>query len=282
MKHNYTFLLSLRRTLSAMMLLLVSTLSWADSFDAGGIYYYINEDGTSVTVASCQREYSGHLVIPSTVVHDDKTYKVTDIDNEAFRYCKSLTSIVIPDGVTSIGWFAFKNCTSLASAVIGNGMTDMKVGTFMLCTSLTTVDLPESLTSIRGEAFRSCKSLTSITIPEGVTFIEEDVFDGCTSLATVVCRAGKVPDAAMAFGDAPLYKATLYVPSSSIEAYKAADQWKNFGKILSLEDYETGIALPTAPQDNTSAPYYTTGGQRVAAPARGGMYIHKGRKVIVR
>ena len=116
MKHNY--LSSLRRTLSAVLLLLVSTLSWAQNyydFKAGGIYYHINADGTSVEMTFSRRGYTGDIVIPSTVEYKGKTYSVTSIGYRAFSGCTSLASISLPEGVTRIGEGAFSGCTSLAS-----------------------------------------------------------------------------------------------------------------------------------------------------------------------
>ena len=239
MKHNYSS--SLRRTLSAVVLLLcVSTLSWAADFKAGGIYYNIKEDGESVEVTyHSVRLYSGDIVIPSTVKYERKTYIVT-----------------------SIGDYAFDDCTSLAS-----------------------INIPSSVTSIEDYAFRDCSSLTFIDIPSSVTSIGDYAFGDCTSIISVICRAEEVPVCDYGvFDGTPIDKATVYVPASSINAYRAADGWKDFGTILSLEEYETGIDAPSAlqPDDvaDAAAPYYTIGGQRVNAPVRGHIYIRSGRKVI--
>lgn len=79
-------------------------------------------------------------------------------------------------------------------------------------------------------------------------------------------------------------EATLYVPASALAAYKTADPWKDFGTILPLDDYETGIDTPASSLEGGTgaAPYYTLDGRRVASPVRGGVYVRCGRKVIVR
>ena len=172
---------------------------------------------------------------------------VTSIGDMAFRYCTSLTTISIPEGVTSIGWYAFCECTSLTSISLPESMTSIGDRAFEICTSLTSISLPEGVTSIGEYTFSNCTSLTSISLPESLTSIGEYAFNRCTSLTTIVCRAKEVPELSTdVFLNVPQSEATLYVPSSSIEAYRAAEQWKDFGKILPLEEYTTGIDSPTA------------------------------------
>jgi len=108
---------------------------------------------------------------------------VTSIDSSAFFSCRSLTSITIPNGVTSIGNSAFYSCTSLTSIIIPNGVTSIGPGAFSGCESLTSVTIPNSVTDIGNRAFDGCKSLTSITIPNSVTDIGNFTFNGCTSLS---------------------------------------------------------------------------------------------------
>jgi hypothetical protein len=94
---------------------------------------------------------------------------VTSIPYGAFRYCRSLTSVVISDSVTYIGAIAFQSCDSLTSVVI-----------------------PNSVTSIGDSAFQSCSSLTSVVIPDSVTQIGAGAFYGCSRL-TIYCEAASQP-----------------------------------------------------------------------------------------
>ncbi len=103
----------------------------------------------------------------------------------AFYGCTSLTSVIIPDSVTSIGGNAFYGCTSLTSVTIGNSVTSIGKSAFRSCTSLTSVIIPDSVTSIGGNAFYGCTSLTSVTIGNGVTSIGNSAFHSCTSLTSV-------------------------------------------------------------------------------------------------
>ena len=135
------------------------------------------------------------------------------IGGGAFMECSALTSLIIPYGVIGIGDCAFQNCSSLSS-----------------------ITIPNSVESIGKRAFWKCSSLTSVTIGNSVTSIGNSAFYGCSSLATVICKAIEVPELeSNVFSRMPLSEATLYVPAESLEDYKAAEQWKEFGTILPLD-----------------------------------------------
>lgn len=100
------------------LLMLCATAVAAHDFEVGGIYYNIlsPEDKTvAVTFkgTSCyeySNEYTGGVVIPQSVTYNGSTYSVTSIGEEAFQFCTGLTSIEIPNSITSIGRYAFYNC----------------------------------------------------------------------------------------------------------------------------------------------------------------------------
>ena len=101
----------------AAVLLLSAATASAHSFEVDGIYYEKNSDGTSVSVTykgqyydSYYTEYTGAVTIPSEVAYEGTTYSVTDICSESFSFCSGLTSVVIPNSVTSIGSWAFYGC----------------------------------------------------------------------------------------------------------------------------------------------------------------------------
>ncbi len=129
-----------------------------------GINYELDE--VEQTAEVCQLpnndRYSGEIVIPSTISYNGVLYSVTSILDFAFMY-SSLTSVTLPNSVTSIGYSAFCFCTNLVAIII-----------------------PNRLNSIGHFAFSGCIGLDSITIPKSVTSIMYNAFDGCTGLISIV------------------------------------------------------------------------------------------------
>ncbi|MGX8712329.1 MAG: leucine-rich repeat domain-containing protein [bacterium] len=87
---------------------------------------------------------------------------MTKIGDQAFAKCTSLTSVTIPNTVTSIGYSAFKKCSNLTSVTIPNSVTRIDNYTFSYCSSLTSITIPSSVTSIGYAAFAECTGLTEI------------------------------------------------------------------------------------------------------------------------
>ena len=110
---------------------------------------------------------------------------VTSIGYCTFRGCSSLTSVSIPNSVTSIGEYAFHDCNGLTTVTIPNSVISIGVGAFYKCSSLTSVSIPNSVTSIGEYAFHGCRALTSVTIPNSVTSIGDYAFVGCSSLTSI-------------------------------------------------------------------------------------------------
>ena len=161
---------------------------------------------------------------------------VTSIGNDAFGDCENLTDITIPDSVTSIGDYTFYGCKSLTSITIPCSVTSIGNDAFGFCENLTNITIPDSVTSIGEDAFYYCASLTSITIPNSVTSIENFTFYGCTSLTSIT-----IPNSVTSIGNYTFYGCTsltsITIPDSVISI-----GWCAFYDCASL----TSITIPNS------------------------------------
>ena len=136
------------------------------------------DNGKSIAI----KKYLGskqNVNIPPTI----QGLPVTEIWKNAFYNCENITSVTIPDGVTSLS--GFYGCKSLESINIPNSVTSIKGSAFYFCSSLKNITIPDSVTSIGAYAFYECKKLTSVTIPDSVTSIEDDAFSLCDKLTAI-------------------------------------------------------------------------------------------------
>lgn len=132
------------------------------------------------------------------------------ICGSAFSSCYNLTSIVIPNSVTSLGNNAFESCSKLASIVLPNTLTAISNYTFYGCSKLESIEIPKSVFTIGNGAFKSCKGLTSVTIPDSVTKIGDEAFAFCSGLKSV-----SIPNSVTSIGYAA-FNSCYELPSISL------------------------------------------------------------------
>ena len=143
-----------------------------------GRYYVVSGIGTCADT---------EIVIPDTYDAGDAhgALPVKAINPRAFADCWRLTSVVIPEGVVTIGNSAFESCDNLTEISIPNSVTIIGESAFAHCISLTSIVLPESVTIIGNQAFYGCIRLIGINIPSSVTSIGWGLFYGCSGLTGV-------------------------------------------------------------------------------------------------
>lgn len=174
------------------------------------IYYTLNvADNTAKVIANERGKYAGAITIPQMLYYAGQTYRVNAIGRLAFDQCINLTSIELPEGLTSIGAGAFQDCSSLTSVRMGDAVTqigenafygcsglatlqfpsslkNIEDGVCYNCTHLSTIVLPSDLHSIGSLCFNQCFALTQVEIPATVTTIGDGAFQNCTSLSKVL------------------------------------------------------------------------------------------------
>jgi len=176
---------------------------------------------------------------------------VSEIENACFEYCSSLSSVSLTNSITTIGGGAFRETTSLGSILIPEGVTyfasevfknsgisdilmpnsTTEIGqkAFRNCSNLTMMLLGDEVQTINSEAFKNCTSLTSFSIGTAITEIKSSVFEGCTNLESVTVYATTPPSLSANYVfDGTSSNLVIYVPSESVEAYKAAEGWSDY------------------------------------------------------
>ena len=133
--------------------------------------------------------------------------------------------------ISSFWDITFKNCPSLKSFYGKYASDDNRclifdgVLQFFAPAGLTTYHIPNSVDRIMYYAFFDCNALTSITIPDSVFLIGDHAFSDCAALTSIYCKATTPPTLYSTFPDNLI---NIYVPSSSVDTYKAANYWKNY------------------------------------------------------
>ena len=136
-------------------------------------------------------------------------------------------------------------------------------------TEITNLIIPNSVTSIGDQAFQYCSALTTITIGSGIKTIYSSAFASCPELTDVTCYAENVPSTGTnAFNDSYIEYATLHVPTSAVNAYKAAAPWKNFKSVVAI-----GGDTPETPKCEKPTISYENGQLKMSCATEGVEYV---------
>jgi len=167
---------------------------------------------------------SGWSQVTSITISDS----VNTIRSNAFRGCSGITSINIPSSVTIIESSAFNRCGALTSVTFNEGLTDIGPYAFSGCSNLASIDIPNSVTRIENNAFQTCSGMTSVNVGSGVTAIDADAFWNCTSLTSMTFHSITPPHLYNSGVLSQTNNCPIYVPTESVETYKAASVWSDF------------------------------------------------------
>ena len=203
---------------------------------ADGITYRIDENDAMVAAAEATLTEAN---IPSSVEFEGNQYPVIKINDRVFSGNTNLTSVTLPESLTTLGDRAFYTCKSLKTIKIPSGVTAIPDYCFNHCLSLESVTIPEGVTTIGDGAFVGC-NLKELTLPSTVTMIESGAFLSNNRCQSITCNATTPPNLGEnVFG----YNAstTVKVPLQSIAAYRQAVGWKNFANYYGGEVVADGI-----------------------------------------
>jgi len=193
-----------RKLLSLVMIvmLIISTFSvpmiaGAASYIAEGtcgtnLTWTLSDEGTlTISGTGGMPSFSGVTALPwynylsqiKTIVVEEG---VTALGTHAFRECPNLTSVSLPNTLTTIGYSMFVRCNSLKSIVIPDSVTTLNAHTFYECSALESVKLPSKIKNIGETTFFKCTKLKNVEMPDSVTTIGKNAFRGCSSLESIV------------------------------------------------------------------------------------------------
>ena len=169
---------------------------------------------TELTLQDVRNHYNYNFVKMTSAVIGNCVTSIGDnafgeVGGGSYCACYNLTSVTIPNSVTSIGAKAFFSCTSLTGVTIPDSVTSIGGAAFGYCTSFTSVTIPDSVTTIDGYAFNSCSGLRSATIGNGVTSIGDWTFYHCSSLTSVTLGNSVTSIGSRAFDSCSLTAVTI-------------------------------------------------------------------------
>ena len=205
--------------------------------------FYTTSNGDVITFAYLPDAFGANLISNTyengvgTITFDAP---VTKIGDDAFHSYggedENLTSITIPNSVTSIGKLAFCNCSFLTSIIIPNNVTSIEASAFADCSSLTSISIGDNVLSIGDGAFANCSSLVSVTIPNTVTSIGNTAFNNCLSLTSISIgnHVSSIGDYAFGY----CYSLTSITIPSSVTSigYRAIDMCQSLSSIVVEHD----------------------------------------------
>lgn len=167
------------------------------------LYFTITNNTLSITGSGAMYDYTSSALAPW------------------YSQRANITSITLPDGLTSIGAWAFYDCDSISSTSIPSTVTAIGNEAFYHCSSLTSLSIPDAVTTLGYEAFANCTLLTNVSLGSSVTSIGGYAFSYCPALAKMTLKSETPPtigDYIFSNSSAP----TCYIPCGTLSAYQSS------------------------------------------------------------
>jgi uncharacterized repeat protein (TIGR02543 family) len=215
---------------------------WLDvtiSGTCGHVSLHTGLTGSEVTWRLTHSEGSAgyDLLTISSSIANGRIADYEERESPWYAYREQIKTIVIGDGISTIGRKAFKDCTGVNSVSFGNSVNTIEFYAFSNCTSLTSVILPPSVRFISNFAFSNCTSLTSVTLNDGLQEIWSYAFSDCTSLTSVTIPASVKSIGGGAFQDCyGLQSVTIFAPELDEYGGDAFDDNADGRKIYVFSD----------------------------------------------
>ena len=185
-----------KRKFLLLTVLMLCVQSWAyeeTPFLADDGYYYYFW-GDEARFAGLPDDHPKVIYLNEKVTCGGYEYTLTTINNMAFS-CDGVTTIILPNTVTTLYPRAFEGCSDLENITLSSNLATISSTAFMHCTKLTSIDIPNSVKFIDDAAFSGCSSLASVTLGSGIESIRDRAFEYCTSLKSVA-----IPDKVTTIG----------------------------------------------------------------------------------
>ena len=195
------------------------TQSLAPEIVVDGIYYNITSEELKTAEVTFRGntydeyldEYTGSIVIPSTITLNGSTYSVTAIGDKAFAKCTGMTDITLPSSISVIGEQSFAFCSALTQVVHANSITQIKEAAFYACTDLPIFIFPSETITIGAQAFRG-SGLREVVLTENMV-LSDAVFYECNNLTSIIISDGVTTIPTWTFGYCPAFTMANF-PSS--------------------------------------------------------------------
>lgn len=158
-----------------------SAINWVLD-ESGALTISGNGNMTDYSTAKNVPWYSYKNNITSVVIEEG----ITSVGNNAFRSCEELLNISLPETLTDIGKYAFRDCVALEKIAIPSEVAVIEASAFEGCGALSDVSLGTGITSIGDEAFVDCAALKEIKIPESAEALGDEIFTGCDDIVVAV------------------------------------------------------------------------------------------------